>query len=262
MEKKADNKVIIALLILFIIATVFFLSKNDNKPSIVQPEQQTPIAENNEGKSIAEEQPNIDSNQGVVNTEKTEIISPSNNNTPSGQQKSPTEIKLDSEISTATIIETHCQSEWPNDAKMKNYCIEQQNDGLVTLNLGKTKDISDNDFIVVRDKCKNEWPTDFKMCAYCESQQYDGIRTLKQGKPADIGQTEFGIIRSKCEKEWSTDFKMRAYCESQQYDAIRTLNLGKPADVSESDFNSVRSSCASEWPTDYNMRVYCEKQKF
>jgi len=237
---------------------------NQDKPQQQAQEQQQNIqsTKNDEEKPIIEEQPKTDNNQEVVNTKKTEIIPAPNKSTSPEPQKAPTEIKSNSETNTTAIIGTKCEAEWPNDAKMKNYCIEQQNDGLTTLNLGKPKDMSDSDFLVIRNKCKSEWPTDFKMRAYCESQQYDGVRTLKQGKPTNIGQTEFGIIRPKCESEWPTDFKMRAYCESEQYNAVRTLNQGKPANVSESDFKSARSSCSNEWPTDFKMRVYCENQKY
>lgn len=232
----------------------------------VQQEQQQAILEADQSKNelglTEEEQPNTTNNEQTNETEKTETIPLSNNEPELEPQKSPTKTKSNSETGANIIIENHCQSEWPNDAKMKAYCKEQQYNGLTTLNLNKPSDITESQFSTIRNHCKNEWPTDFKMRAYCEGQQYDGVRTLNNGKPADIGDTEFGIIWSKCENEWPTDFKMRAYCEGQQYDAIRTLNQGKPANVSESVFESARSSCANEWPTDYKMRVYCENQKY
>ena len=239
--------------------------QKDNQLQVQQEQQQT-ILETDQSKDelgLTEEKLSDTTNNEQANkTEKIETIPPSNNEPESESQKLPIETKSNSETGADTIIENHCQSEWPNDAKMKAYCKEQQYNGLTTLNLDKPSDITESQFSTIRNHCKNEWSTDFKMRAYCEGQQYDGIRTLNNGKPTDIGDTEFGIIRTKCENEWLTDFKMCAYCESQQYDAIRTLNQGKPANVSESVFEFARLSCANEWPTDYKMRVYCENQKY
>lgn len=151
----------------------------------------------------------------------------------------------------ANIIQNHCLLERPNDASMRDYCEEQQNDWLATLNLGKPSDITSSQFSIIRNKCTSDYPSDFSMRAYCEGQQYDWARTLNLGKPSDIWNTEYNIIRSKCESDYSNDFTMRAYCEGQQYNAVRTLNIST---------STKRSSCANQRPNDYTMRVYCEKK--
>ncbi len=248
-------------IVLIVIGIIIFSSTVDTSNTTDQKDNQSQVQQKQQQAILETKQPKDESKL----TEEEHLKSANNehvNETESEPQKSPTETKPNLETGADTIIENHCQSEWPNDAKMKAYCKEQQYNGLTTLNLNKPSDVTESQFSTIRNHCKNEWPTDFKMRAYCEGQQYDGVRTLNNGKSADIGDTEFSIIRSKCENEWSTDFKMCAYCEGQQYDAVRTLNQGKPANVSESVFESARSSCANEWPTDYKMRVYCENKKY
>ena len=124
--------------------------------------------------------------------------------------------QIESEIKTT--IKEHCQSEWPDDEKMKAYCEQLQYEGIETLNQGKPENISDSEFNVIHDECEKEWPTDYQMRAFCEKKQYEGIETLNQGKPENISDSEFDIIRYQCEKEWPTDYQMRAFCEKKQHE--------------------------------------------
>jgi hypothetical protein len=109
-------------------------------------------------------------------------------------------------------IKDHCQSEWPVNLKIRNYCEELQHEGVRTLNKGKPTDIEDAEFNIIRDQCKKEWPTDYQMRAYCEKEQYKGVRTLNNERPIEIEESEFNMIRDQCKKEWPTDYQMRANC--------------------------------------------------
>lgn len=107
----------------------------------------------------------------------------------------------------AQIIEQKCTEEWSNDFGMRNYCQEQQQEGLEKLGRGMPADIGLNAFRIIRGKCTVEWPRDFNMWAYCESQQYEAYRALQMNSNAS---------RAACAQQWPDDYNMRQYCESKE----------------------------------------------
>ncbi|MBA4849050.1 toll/interleukin-1 receptor domain-containing protein [Emticicia sp. BO119] len=78
------------------------------------------------------------------------------------------------------IIKEHCKLEWPNDFHMQVSCIQEQQKAVSILKQGKPKDISENDFFIIRKKASEEWPDDFHMRVAVEKEQFDAIRKLKR----------------------------------------------------------------------------------
>ena len=62
-----------------------------------------------------------------------------------------------------TVIQNHCEGEWPDDFSMRAYCIEQQERALAELKRGRPADIPEDIFHRIRNKCAGEWPKDFTM---------------------------------------------------------------------------------------------------
>lgn len=77
------------------------------------------------------------------------------------------------------IIERHCESQWPNDFSMRDYCIDQQEQALAELRRGRPADVSEDVFRRIRTKCAREWPDDFSMRQYCEEEQFKAYRKLQ-----------------------------------------------------------------------------------
>jgi hypothetical protein len=77
------------------------------------------------------------------------------------------------------IIKTHCEGEWPSDYRMRQYCIEKQEDGLAELRARSFSDgLSASVLLGIRSKCKADWPTDYRMRNYCEAKQVEAYRKL------------------------------------------------------------------------------------
>ena len=84
------------------------------------------------------------------------------------------------------VIQAHCEKEWPDDFKMRLYCVNEQKEGLSALREGKPNDISEQDFGTINRKCAGDWPSDFKMRAYCHQEQYEAVRELRGGTTNDV----------------------------------------------------------------------------
>jgi hypothetical protein len=79
----------------------------------------------------------------------------------------------------AKIIERHCESQWPDDFSMRDYCINQQEQALAELRRGRPADVPEDVFQRIRTKCAREWLNDFSMRHYCEEQQFKAYRNLQ-----------------------------------------------------------------------------------
>lgn len=78
------------------------------------------------------------------------------------------------------IIMEHCESEWPNDYRMREHCEDQQRQALAQLRSGVPNDIPPEIFNQIRDRAQLEWPTDFRMRLYAERQQLQAYRDLQR----------------------------------------------------------------------------------
>jgi hypothetical protein len=76
------------------------------------------------------------------------------------------------------VIRSCCESQWPDDYTMRNYCISQQREAVDALKRGRPDDIPQGVFAGIRSKCAADWPEDYNMRLYCEKQQIDSYRDL------------------------------------------------------------------------------------
>jgi hypothetical protein len=63
------------------------------------------------------------------------------------------------------VARGQCASEWPSDARMLNYCYEQQ---LIAVSQLRANSASLTNK-AKRIACANKWPTDYRMRVYCET---------------------------------------------------------------------------------------------
>ncbi len=121
------------------------------------------------------------------------------------------------EIKTATLIGKLCESRWPSDFKLQNYCRQEQKQALNELHQAKSGlgvyDISGNEFEIIRNNCGRKWQPDFKLWAYCESQQREAVVAMRNRDPYEISPQEFKVIRNACSEKWRGDFVMQNACE-------------------------------------------------
>lgn len=91
-------------------------------------------------------------------------------------------------------IKAHCESKWPTDYEMQEYCVEQQVDGAKRMNsflkrynvealLEDPKEAErlykeGNAPVVIALNCFDEWEGDFEMIAYCIDQQEKAAKRL------------------------------------------------------------------------------------
>lgn len=185
--------------------------------------------------------------------------------------------------------EEFCAAEWPNDYKMRDYCIRQQSNANQELfNLAEkyglikngtiAPSLSGSDIEKMLLKCMQEWKKarfdtyDFKMVVYCWKQQIDSYESIGGNKGEETGTQGF------CANEWPNDFKMQKYCQGQQnqgnqelFALARSYDLLKDGKLSVSPSGSaierIFYKCMSEWQKrqfktyDYKMVVYCIKQQ-
>lgn len=117
-------------------------------------------------------------------------------------------VSLDLPADWQATAQAQCAMEWPADYNMRNYCVQQQNEGAQTLANGSQPGVEAGAFRVMRGTCAKEWPTDFRMRAYCEAQQFEGYRALGASATGDS-------TRNACAQQWPSDYNMRQYCESK-----------------------------------------------
>ncbi len=79
-----------------------------------------------------------------------------------------------------TIIETHCEQQWPDDYSMRAFCIEQQERALGQLKSGRPIDIPEDVFHKIRRRSAEQWPTDFSMRLFAEQQEFESYRKLQK----------------------------------------------------------------------------------
>lgn len=107
-----------------------------------------------------------------------------------------------------TTATEHCQTQWPSDYSMQQYCFKGQKDAVLAMEKGAPAGVGNDTFRVVRGKCASEWPRDFKMRAYCEAKQFDAYLSLVAVSPQ-------ASKRNVCAQKWPDDFQMRRHCESK-----------------------------------------------
>jgi hypothetical protein len=78
-----------------------------------------------------------------------------------------------------TIIHIKCQSDWPDDFRMRKYCKDIQRKAVNTLAEGVAVNIPADLAAIVRSKCEQDWPDDFQMQLYCQESQFKAIRLLE-----------------------------------------------------------------------------------
>lgn len=163
----------------------------------------------------------------------------------------------------ATILQ-HCDLEWPNDAQMHAYCVNQQRDAVNTLNTlaGSNGGIPADAYRNAYHRCEHEWPNDYNMQAYCIQQQIEGYRGFHSTSLMETSvatETEREQIYRHCTIEWSTDYSMLNYCKTQQLDSLNVLK-SRPEWVSAADWDAAIRACMLEWPNDFSMAEYCTKR--
>jgi TIR domain-containing protein len=77
-----------------------------------------------------------------------------------------------------TIIEKHCEEQWPDDYSMRAFCIEQQEQALRQLRTGRPEDIPEDVFRRIRQRSAEQWPTDFSMRLFTEQEEFNSYRKL------------------------------------------------------------------------------------
>jgi hypothetical protein len=71
-------------------------------------------------------------------------------------------------FSAPDVIKRHCQSEWPADARMFNYCSEKQQEAVRILDQGRPFGADQDKWNAARVSCASEWPDDYSMRLHCE----------------------------------------------------------------------------------------------
>lgn len=78
-----------------------------------------------------------------------------------------------------TIIEKHCEEEWPDNYRMRAFCIEQEEHALKELKDGRPADIPEDVFHKIRRQSAEQWPSQFSMRLFTE-QEFKSFRKLRQ----------------------------------------------------------------------------------
>ena len=122
-----------------------------------------------------------------------------------------------------TIIQDRCANEWPQNARMRAACVEQQQNVLdKSLSSPVDPRLPLQDHTLLREKCAKDWPDDFRKRAQCEQYQIQGFQKLQSPPPKDVTLQDYSIAVAYCGKEWPDDFRMRARCLDEQIAEKRT----------------------------------------
>lgn len=78
------------------------------------------------------------------------------------------------------VIREYCRIEWPDNYSMQLSCVKEQQEAVKILKKGKPKDISADDFILIRKKAQDDWPSNYSMRVHQEREEYEALRKLKQ----------------------------------------------------------------------------------
>jgi hypothetical protein len=66
------------------------------------------------------------------------------------------------------VIKQHCQTEWPSDPRMLDYCSQSQKEAVRILDKGRPFGTDQNKWNAARVSCAAQWPTDYAMRLFCE----------------------------------------------------------------------------------------------
>jgi hypothetical protein len=81
-----------------------------------------------------------------------------------------------------TIIEKHCEEQWPDNYSMRAFCMEQEERALEQLRSGRPTDIPDDVSRNVRRHSAEQWPTSFSMRLFTEQQEFQSYRKLQESR--------------------------------------------------------------------------------
>jgi hypothetical protein len=130
--------------------------------------------------------------------------------------------RLSAQEDPSLIIEEKCAKDWPDNARMRAACIEQQEKVLdKSLTSPVDPSIAVQDYTMLREKCAKDWPDDFRMRSQCEKNQVRGFRRLQAPPPKDVTLKDYSVATMHCAKEWPDDFLLRARCLEEQLAAVR-----------------------------------------
>lgn len=88
--------------------------------------------------------------------------------------------KPDEYSDASKVIKEKCESDWPDDFRMRSYCEKQQKESVEKLKAGKPKDITGREYAIVHKKCTADWAKDYRMRQYCEEKQFEALRELRK----------------------------------------------------------------------------------
>jgi hypothetical protein len=92
-----------------------------------------------------------------------------------------TETVSDDDYANAeTIIDKHCEQQWPDNYSMRAFCIEQEERAVEQLRSGRPTDIPDDVFRKIRRHSAGQWPTSFSMRLFMEQQEFQSYRKLQE----------------------------------------------------------------------------------
>ena len=89
-----------------------------------------------------------------------------------------------------TIVEQHCEGQWPDNYSMREFCIHQEERALEQLKSGRPTDIPDDVFRKVRRHSAEQWPTSFSMRLFTEQQEFQSYRKLQDRRKWEMGRLQ------------------------------------------------------------------------
>lgn len=78
-----------------------------------------------------------------------------------------------------TVIEKHCEKQWPDNYGMRAFCIEQEEHAVEELKEGRPEDIPEDVFRKIRRHAAQQWPEQFSMRLFVEQEEFKSYRKLK-----------------------------------------------------------------------------------
>jgi len=79
-----------------------------------------------------------------------------------------------------TIIEKHCEEQWPDNYSMRSFCLEQEERALEQLKEGRPADIPEDVFRRIRRHAAEQWPDQFSMRLFTEQEEFKSYRKLQK----------------------------------------------------------------------------------
>jgi hypothetical protein len=78
-----------------------------------------------------------------------------------------------------TIIEKHCEEQWPDNYSMRAFCIEQEERAVEQLKESRPPDIPEDIFRRIRRHAAEQWPDQFSMRLFTEQKEFKSYRKLE-----------------------------------------------------------------------------------